>query len=62
MFAPRDQGPRVKKLVSLIRFYFNIHGKMSVIRFYNDFSVWLKTGSNPADINWFRSHTENLIF
>ena len=23
----------------------------------HDFSVWLRTGSNPADINWFQSHT-----
>ena len=27
----------------------------------HDFSVWLINGSNPADINWFRSHTGNLI-
>ena len=25
----------------------------------HDFSVWLRTGSNPADINRFRSHTRN---
>ena len=24
----------------------------------NDFSVWLRTGFNPADINRFQSHTE----
>ena len=23
----------------------------------HDISVWLRTGFNPADINWFRSHT-----
>ncbi len=23
----------------------------------NDFSVYMRTVSNPADINWFRSHT-----
>ena len=23
----------------------------------HDFSVWLRTGSNPADISWFRSDT-----
>ena len=27
----------------------------------NDFAVWLKTGSNPPDINWFRSHTEKSV-
>ena len=21
-----------------------------------DYSVWLRTGSNPADINWFQTH------
>ena len=25
------------------------------------FLVWLRTGSNPADINRFRSHTGNKI-
>ena len=23
----------------------------------HDFSVWLRTGSNPVNINWFRSNT-----
>ncbi len=27
----------------------------------HDFSEWLTTGSNPADINQFRSHTTNVI-
>ena len=27
----------------------------------HDFLVWLRTGSNPADIDWFRSHTGNRI-
>ena len=27
----------------------------------HDFSVWLRTGSNPADIDPFRSHTGNTI-
>ena len=31
--------------------YFDIRGKMSVLR----------TGSHPADINRFRSHTENEL-
>ena len=26
----------------------------------HDFSVWLRTGSNSADINGFRSHTVNV--
>ena len=29
----------------------------------HDFSVWLRAGSNPVDINQFRSHTvTNVIF
>ena len=28
-----------------------------------DFSVWLRNGSNPADISWFRSNTgKTLMF
>ncbi len=27
----------------------------------NDFSVWLRTGSNPADINRFQSHNGKQI-
>ena len=27
----------------------------------HDFSVWMRTGSNPADIDRFRSHTGNKI-
>ena len=40
-------------------FYFNILRKLSVIRYYAwfDFSVQLRTGSNPLDINQFPSHT-----
>ena len=44
-----------------IYFYFNIHGKLSLIRFIHDFSVWLRIGSNPADINRFRSHNGIIV-
>ena len=27
-----------------------------------DFPAWLRTGSDPADINWFRSYTENFFY
>ena len=43
---------------NFIIFYFNICGKLFVIRgAIHDFSVCLRTGSNPADINRFRSDT-----
>ena len=35
--------------------------KLSVIRCYTWFSVWLRTDFNPADINRFRSHIEKKI-
>ncbi len=35
---------------------------LSVIRWYTWFSVWLRIGSNPADSNRVRSHTENPLF
>ena len=31
--------------------------KARVIHAIHDFSVWLRTGSDLADINWFRCHT-----
>ena len=39
------------------RFLFIIYGKLSVIQCYTPFSIITTTGSNPADINRFRSHT-----
>ena len=27
----------------------------------NNFSVWLRTGSNPVDINWIQSETGKII-
>ena len=42
----------------LLSWLFNNLGKLSVIRCYTWFSTWITTGSNPADINRFRSHTE----
>ena len=45
-----------------VDFHSNICGKLSVIYdAIHDFSVWLKTGSKPADINRFRSHTGKPI-
>ena len=38
--------------------FFNILGKFSDIDANHDFpTVWLRTGSNPVDINQFGSHT-----
>ena len=41
-------------------FHFTTHTKLSIIRYY-DFSVRLRTSSNPADINQFRSHAGKWI-
>ena len=27
----------------------------------HDFSVWLRTGSNPLDIDWFQSNTGEIF-
>ncbi len=27
----------------------------------HEFSVWMRTGSNPVDTNWFRSHTGKYV-
>ena len=34
--------------------------RLKTVDFY-DFSVWLRTSSNPADINWFVIHTGIII-
>ena len=47
-------------------FYFSNRGKMWKFDFNMKlnmiFSVWLRTGSNPAEINWFGSHTGIVIY
>ena len=45
------------KLVLIFNFLFNIRRKLSIIRCIHDFTVFLKTGTNPANINRFRSCT-----
>ena len=42
-------------------FYFGLRGKLSVIHALHFPSLSLRTGSNPAEINWFRSHTGNVV-
>ncbi len=37
-------------------FNFNIRGKLTVLRNLTFFSVWLRTDTNAADIDRFRSH------
>ena len=49
MLDPRGQSGGLNFMIKK-----NIHRKLSVIY---DFSVWLRTDSNQADINWFQSHT-----
>ena len=54
-------GRDKKNWHKIYNFYFNICEKLSLIDAVRDFSVWLITGSNPADINRFQSHTGNYI-
>ena len=42
-------------------FYLNIRGKLTIVRRYTLFSVWLRTDWNPADINRFQSHTRKVL-
>ena len=36
---------------NIVHFY--IRRKLDIFDTVHDFSVWLRTGSNSADINWF---------
>ena len=59
-FLKPQLGPKARTNKTGINF--NICGKLSLIRCYiHDFSVWLRTGSNPADINQFQSHTGKIM-
>ena len=40
---------------------FYIRRKLDTIRYNTYISVWLRTGSNPADINQFRSHVNSPL-
>ena len=54
------QEPKVQvnKAGISFRFYFNIIVENCLLYdALHDFSVWLRIGSNPVDINQFRSHT-----
>ena len=55
MLAPKGRRPR---LLILILILVEICLKNDAI---HDFTVWLRTASNPGDINRFRSHTGYLI-
>ena len=39
-----------------------IRRKQDIIRYNTFFSVWLRTSSNPADINRFQSHTPKKTY
>ena len=57
LLASMGQRPGLTKLV-LILFFILIFVKNCLLYdAIQDFSVWLRIGSNPADINRFRSHT-----
>ena len=62
LLVPRGRKPGLTKLVIIYYFYSNIHVKLSVRRCYTWLSVWLRFGSNPADINRLWSHTGIIIF
>ena len=44
---------------NIMKEHFNIRRKLHIIKQINDFSVLLRTSSNPEDINRFQSHTGN---
>ncbi len=52
-FSQASQAKANKTGFNILIVHFYIHRKLDMIQ---DFSVWLRTGSNPADINRFRSH------
>ena len=52
-------GPKANKTgIITIIFHFIIRGNFSDM---HGFSMWLRTGSNPADINRFRSLLEKQL-
>ena len=57
----RPEGPKAQANITAINyidFYFINRGKYNNI---HDFSAWLRTGSNPADINRFEAILEIMI-
>ena len=54
--SERPNATTNKTGINIMSFHFITPRKLSTIR---DFSVWLKTGSNPADNNRFQSHSGN---
>ena len=55
-------GQQAQKNKIVIIFIFFFIGNLYLIRYYNDFSLWLRTGSNSADIYLFRIHTGIVIY
>ena len=51
--ASAEREPKAQGNKTYIIFIINIRGKLPVIHAMHDFSVWLRTGSNPADVNLF---------
>ena len=61
LWALKGLRPVLKKLtLFFIIFTLVIMGKCNT-RLHMTFSVWLRTGSYPADINWFGSHIVQLF-
>ena len=59
MLDPRGQRPWLnnKIVINVMIFILTFVDKWLQFDALNDFSVWLRTGSNPAYIYQFRSHT-----
>ena len=58
VFSPEIPKARAKKTgFNLIIVHFYIRRKLDIHDVRHSFFVWLRTGSNPADINLVRSFT-----
>ena len=52
MLAPKARANKTDINIKILK---NISMKLAIIQYDTGFSVWLRTGSNPADIDRFRS-------
>ena len=58
--AQKGRSPKLTKQVLILRFLFKYSLKIVFnVMLYTFFSVWLRTGPNPEDINWFQTGIRN---